>query len=804
MHSTGMKCLVPHACVILAIIQCSSTAYPLEEDISHLTGIDPPKRWGVFMEIRAKRCMKLQTTQNVYVIDLMTYLRCLSFGHKLHTRCYRSPLPRPRAWKIGAVVSSSKILFSTEATPGRYCPTRQQTYRLLVHKLFGYNLTLSEFTVLDASFALPFPGQCTRATAKFIVHYNNGDIIYCGKRHPWSIYSNSNLATINLVIAKRMEKYDIQLSLNIDVVDPFYSQNQLPSRRTVGPSAWGSFATLTYHIVVEMIYRVRVLVSHDFQLTHKSMFYDGPDAKMPRLPVYRRIHNQNIYLSSTFQVFYVVASKNAGSSFNLSYITDHSLVAQYVSSNQQIILTNNTGCGSNRMESWMCTYRIVAPNHMYAQVHISSLNINGIFANVYTSAGVALYNIVNNKMSLVGHWYYSITQTHGNNLTFTGSENQLVVSLYAYYPYSQLSCTFITNANICVGSFIGKHMRPSMELMPTRVSYKKVKSMTSSRDSVYITYDVTNFCHAIHISFLPSEYILEVPFLHICFRYEEIIRLTKNTLGMRINTFPSLYTVKVGGTYTKALADDEYLVNFLDGDGDIRGDIRCIDMDVIPIYGNIPVTLFTVSPATCIQQCSTFIHVWAGTVPNDLTCNICEYEWLGFSPFPTTHEINSFVSILFERIHGVHHIDISVKPRTDSLTVCDEVEAIPYYSHGMSLRFLPGYIFSAFVYEGDLWRFNKRDVIKMHEYQETGYCRLLAIPPGVRHWRMYVYIVVSELLVRDSSWQQQQKHCVKYGANILTIDDRQELYYIVQNIMLPFGILSTTIGIIRQVWLVVN
>ena len=801
MHFASMKCLIPHACVILTTIQCSSTAYPLEQDISHLTHIGPPKRWLVFMEIRVRRCMKLRTTRDLYLIELMTYLRCLSFAHQLHTRCYRSLLPKPRAWKIRAVVSSSMILFSIKTTRDMYrtCYTRRQTYRLLVHKLFGFNLTLDEFTVLDPSYVLPLPGQCSRATAKFIVLYNNDHIIYCGKRYPWSIYSNSNFATIKLIITERMEKYDIQLTMRFGVVDPFYSQNQRPSR-TVGPSAWGSFNIVTYHIAVEMIYRVRISFSHDFKRTHRFMFYDGPDAKMPRLPIYRKFDSQTLYLSSTFQIFYVVASKSEDPSFTLSFSADHSFATQYVSPNQEITLTNNTGCGNNGRESWMCTFRIVAPDHMYAQVHISSLNVYGIFANVYTSAGVALYNIVNNKISSVGHWYYSIT--HGNNLTFTGSENQLVVSVYAYSPYSRLSFAFITYASICIGSFIGKHIRPSMALLSPRVSYKKVTSMTPGRDSVYITYDVTNACHAIHISFLPSEYIVEVPFLHMYFRYEEMIKLTKITLGMRLSPFPGLYTVSVGGTYTKSVTKDEYSVNFLEGDGDIRGDIKYINMDVIPIYGNIPVTLFTVYPTTCIQQCNSFIHVWGGPASNHLTCDICKYGWLGNSVFSTSYEITPLASIQFERVYGFHPIDISVQPGTNSLTICEKVGGIIYHSHGMSLRFLLGYVFSTFVYKGDLWRFDKGDITEMHEYGRTGHCSLLTIPPGVWNWRMYVYTVVSGLEIRGSSWQRQQGHCAKYGANILTINDHQELYYIVQNIMLPFGILSTTIGMIRQVRLV--
>ena len=63
----------------------------------------------------------------------------------------------------------------------------------------------------------------------------------------------------------------------------------------------------------------------------------------------------------------------------------------------------------------MCIFRIVSPNHTYAQIRMSTLNIHGIFANLYSSVGVVIYNILNNQVSLVGHWCRSMIA--GENLT---------------------------------------------------------------------------------------------------------------------------------------------------------------------------------------------------------------------------------------------------------------------------------------------------------------------------------------------------------------------------------------------------
>ena len=799
MYSIRMQCMNFHVGVLMTIIylQCKHTgvAYLLEKDISHLTGMDPPKRWLVFMEVRVKRCIKLQSDHHWIPADLLSFLQCLIVGPKPQTQCTRSLFPKVIQWKVNAVVSSNRILFRNNIKRSRYCPIRQQRYRLLVHKLFGFNLTIDEFTTLDSSHVLPLPGECTRARAKFVVSYNNGSITYCGKRTPWSIYSNFNMATIELILTQKWESYHIKLSMRIGAVDPFYS-TKYPSL-AAGPSAWGYFTIFTYHIAVEMIYRVRVSLSLDFL---KFKFYDGPDANMPRLPVYRKFSNQNLYISSTFQLFCVFASKSTNLQFTLQYTPEHATATHVITPNQEILLKNNTGCGNDKVLSWMCTFRIVSPNLTTARVHISMLNINGIFANMHAFAGLAIYNIISNKTSLIGYWCYGILRKE--NWTFTGSENQLIISFYAYSPYSLLSCNFFTYSSNCVGSFIGKRLRPSMVLIPRHISYENITPMTSTSKSFYIFYDVTNHCHVIHICFLPIEYALEEPSIRIFFWHEKIVKLTRKSIFGISAYGPGLWSVTVSGTYSRTLTHVMDPVDILSNDFEITGDIRYIHMDVLPTYSDIPITILTVSPMSCTQRCSSLTPVFASTGGRISTCNICKHEWLDFSSRLMLYEMKPYASVTFERMHGFNPVAITVIPF--ALHLCLKNEFIKYYSHSMSLRFLSGDAFYAFVQYGEYWRFDKGQVAKVHENLGSRDCLPLTTVARVRHWRMNVYIVVSEFQVFSSSWQQWQAHCERYGGDILTIDDQQELYYVMQNIMVPFAVSLTTIGIINQVWLLVN
>ena len=67
----------------------------------------------------------------------------------------------------------------------------------------------------------------------------------------------------------------------------------------------------------------------------------------------------------------------------------------------------------------MCTFNIIAPIGTYARLRVVSLAFIGPYANMLESAGVAIYNVVNNTSVLVAHLSYIVSE----NVTFTATEN---------------------------------------------------------------------------------------------------------------------------------------------------------------------------------------------------------------------------------------------------------------------------------------------------------------------------------------------------------------------------------------------
>ena len=85
---------------------------------------------------------------------------------------------------------------------------------------------------------------------------------------------------------------------------PLRTRTHLPSLSHY-PQVWGDHFIFTYHIMVDMLYTVRITVPHMLESVQRCTFYDGPDAKMPKLSANEMYTKEKVYLASTFQVLYI-------------------------------------------------------------------------------------------------------------------------------------------------------------------------------------------------------------------------------------------------------------------------------------------------------------------------------------------------------------------------------------------------------------------------------------------------------------------------------------------------------------------
>ena len=174
-------------------------------------------------------------------------------------------------------------------------------YRAAVHNLFTINVTFCEFALFGHNQLQLHPGDCSKAES--ILTYTSGEKMrqYCGKRYPWSIYSQSNKMELKLILYMRddstsiyKDTFDelnhlIRISVELGLVDPFPKQQWHPS----APLEWGEFSIAFHLITVDMWYKIRILVTTELLQASKFSVYDGPDIKMPKLVPYKMLSKKS-------------------------------------------------------------------------------------------------------------------------------------------------------------------------------------------------------------------------------------------------------------------------------------------------------------------------------------------------------------------------------------------------------------------------------------------------------------------------------------------------------------------------------
>ena len=436
-------------------------AYTFDHDVSRVIGIGPPKRWLVFMESRIQRCVGFHQLSAKHGKDFVGVFRCLSIHQRPPKRCFYSY----NVFHYYLITSHDMLQFNLFKTVIPHENCQKQTtidVHILVHNSFHITFTVS-------SFAMPhlYRAQCNKDDSIFVVSFGIHSEEICGTRYPWRIYIPVNQAEVR--IRRKDHNSFANIIGEVEVMDRQFII-RLRGSHVEDLISWRYFKVFKYSITAEMLFRIRLSVITG----SKVIIYDGPRLQMPQLSPYENVFNRSHYISSTFQVVIVYVSINDNFISDVKYYNDVYFIPRKLIAPAQIILVNNSGCGNTSILSWMCTFNIISLERAQTNVEIMWLYISGPFANTHMSAGVAVYNVVNNTAHLVVHLFYNYNvDLRHKPISITGSENELYISVYAYSPYTLMSLMFIARDNPCIGIFIGKTVRPSLATIPqfTKTEY---------------------------------------------------------------------------------------------------------------------------------------------------------------------------------------------------------------------------------------------------------------------------------------------------------------------------------------------
>ena len=749
-------------------------AYIFEKDVSHITRVGTAKKWLVFMEIRIKLCMTIREMSHYPWGDLVGLMRCLATQRtEQQQRCYRDKYK----WRVWFHTRYHMSIWRRMQQTKCRCAD-PLNFTALVHGMFNINVTFLRFKMSDRFGMYSLQDDCSESPTIFKINTDNITYDFCASHFPWRIYFATNRVSLKLDTDSRHEKYISRRNLiafEIGVLDRAIFHNQYGSHS--GMMTWSDFNVRWYRIDVELLCRVIIYAVFTLGMKSQWVIYDGPNENMPQLLNGEFKLNETI-LSSTFQTFVVHAMKHFMGTSTLVFkaIREQPITLKPP---QHIFLSNNSGCGIKNPKTWMCTYHILSPVGTHARLKVISLDISGPYRNMYISAGVAIYNVINQKRSLVAHWHRSLDSD--DELIITSTETELYMTVFSYSPFAVLSYYFSIQSDMCIGRFIGRFMRPSMMYIPNCPGLNQYGSI-----QCLVQFNVTRECFVVQLVYLPIEYPVANRLISIVFPYKEALHIWKHSVGIS----GSAYSCKISGKF-RIIHGSVVRTSRLE----IIGNVDSIDC---MMASNSMMHIIKVQPKECLLPCTT-VRIPVTTINgSDAFCDICAYKWIYRDHHYAVDYLPSYGTITFERINDSTSISrICIESAAKG---CASGQEVCYFSSQTTFQFSEQRGIVATVYDTGVWRTQKREYERRYVRYNFS-CPFSTQNPVLFRFEAYEYILKNALLNPRASanWTSANHGCLRMDAQLLTVFDRRELNFIINNIMTPYAIEHVFIGMRRQV-----
>ena len=741
--------------------------YPFERDVLMITGLHPPRQWLIFMETRIQRCVAFNQLPAKQGGNLISVFHCLSIRYKRPTRCYYFN----GTYDYHSIITPAMLQLKKVAKSGprQNCQKRtKMNLHIFVHNLFHINFVVTSFTNPPYHRRV-YRERCYSDVTMLIVSFNSQYEEICGTRYPWSIYIPFNQAEVRIRGTGHIPFESI--IGEVEVMDRQFI-SRLSGSHIEDIISMRYFQVQKYFITVEMLFKVRLFT----QTGSKVIIYDGPRIHMAKLTPYKNVFNQLHYVSSTFQVVVVYVFINENFISEFKYKKDDNFIPRKLFPPTQMILRNNSGCGNVSILSWMCTFHIISFRETQTSVQIMQLDIAGPYADTHMSAGVAIYNVINNTAYLVVHLFYNYNLEHTQTpLSVTGSTNELYISVYAYSPYTTVSLRFSAQIDPCIGIFIGKNLRSSLATIPH--FFEKEYIGYQFHLNFNIVLEMYSSCYIIHVDFLHTESINFLLTVVSHFEKCPFLGLHYNTYGLH---YPHL-DFWVSGKFQR-IGGCRYFP-FCKVFGDIcRFGIRL----PVPRIATVFIATVAVMQMQCLQPCRDTGIAISNAGRNLEMCDMCKYRWLDNFMNYKDMTSNPNESIALEHIRGNQPLIVQLSSISNIVSGGHE---IIYLMQPFTFRYPSPRLFRTVIKKEERWRIQRKSLLS--DAMDDIHRR----PPRMNNYKLhrggYEYIpvliptVYGNLPTRIKDWLFYDTQCSKYDATFLTIQDYQELRFIVKSIMQP-------------------
>ena len=535
------------------------------------------------------------------------------------------------------------------------------------------------------------------------------------------------MAIINLFSSNSFGSH-VHLEISVDIIEQDFFQTQPQSYASI-VTAWNTYKIQMIRISVDFLHRISISRTSDFD-TLSSVIYDGPNSMVAYLNTYQNTKDRIHYISSTHQVYIVCVHIPNISTFRFNYTKYGYPAARALRPNELITLSNNTGCGYNSPSVWVCTFNISSKHREHAVLRLISFDITGPFTNMPTSAGIAIYNVINNNAVLVYHWYNS----KEGNVAITSTENQLIFSVYAYSRIANVSCRLSTGASNCVGIILQRHLKTSIVQITENVVYE-ILPPVKKKTRFVATFNVKYNCFFIQTNDLSTKPDVASRHITQVFVHNLALNITKHfeDSDMRYSTF------KINGDYKLIYAPNTAKPK----SQSFIGPIKSLEF----FYGQAPIEFFMVSQVPCMLPCHDISNVAASMFGIVKLCDICNFVFID-NVACNNYTIIQDKTITFERILGDLPLNILIwsveyeswefsEDTLITLALPDYFAYyISYYADRLVLQLEEKRVVMVDVTNNELWRIPRGS---LEIYQRSHIHKIHTIPRKIKVFRLGIY-----------------------------------------------------------------
>ena len=370
-------------------------------------------------------------------------------------------------------------------------------------------------------------------------------------------------------------------------------------------------------------------------------------------------------------------------------------------------------------------------------------------------------------------------------LVITGTENELHMVVFSYSSFAVLSNHFSVDSSRCIGRFIGKFLRPSLLSIP---HFSRSTSQGDTQKYFFIEFNVTRECLVVQILFLPVEYPVSLhTSITITFSYKQTLHITKYSMG---NEY-MVHSCDISGDYIRVQGGISFYISWMEIIGAV---------DVIECWSasNSIINILKVHPDKCFLPCHIANIPIITVNGNHELCDICTYEWIHNNEVYLLDYLPSYGSINFELMYG-NSSSLQICIASARRSCCAKL-VYCYFIMKTRFKFSERRSIGASVYSTDVWRTQRLRDAEFVEHCKPN-CWFPTEDPVLFRCGAYEYIPRKTFHSSrlTGNWSSTGYECASIGAQLLSVFDRRELTFIIQNIMTPYAIEHAFIGMQRKV-----